>query len=704
MEKIGSISYGISAASYLILCLMLLMGWRDRPQKTAFVLAAAVSAVWAAVMAYNTHHALPTLAIDLAELARDVTWLVFLLRLLENARDENDRRAGWWRFAAISTCGFSLLLLTAGVWDQYARKPWLLPGHVDPVTIAFLSLAVTGLVLTEQVFRNARSDALRSIKYLCLGIGGVFAYDFYLYANALMLHGVSVSLWLARGAIDALIVPILAVAIIRDSEWSRDIFISRRVVFRTSALLGAAIYLFAMGAGGYYVRHDGGTWGVIAQTIFLFGAGLLLLILLFSTPLRAQLRVLINKHFFRYKYDYREEWLRFIRTLSSNGSGAQLHERAILALAQIVGSPGGVLFMRADSGNFEAVSHSNMTYQATAREPVNGAFSSFLEKHEWVVNLDEHEGRDESGPQQLAVSLVLPGWLREFPQAWLVVPLIIEDRLLGFTVLTQPRARYRDFNWEDCDLLKTVGRQVASHLLQCETARALADARQFETLNRLSAFVVHDLKNLVAQLSLAVSNANRHSHNPLFVQDVIRTVDNSVAKMNRLLSHLRAGGTPVEQKVQVDLAQLLKETVKAYAANHPTPRLEGQIEGTIVMADRDRLSAVVGHIIQNAQDATSPEGRIVVRAERNGKYVSVDVEDTGSGMDESFIRERLFRPFDTTKGNSGMGVGAYETREFVRALGGDVQVYSQPGQGTTFRIQIPYLDVPQGNVRYLSAR
>ena len=703
MASIGSISYSISAACYLALCLVLLTGRHDHPQKSALAVAAAVSALWAAIVAYGVAYGLPRLTVDAAEVCRDVAWLAFLLRALKGARGNGDRRARWWWLAAGSTYGFSSLLLAAALWNHNSPTPWFLPGNVNPVTVAFLSLAVTGLVLVEQLFRNSRPDTLRSTKYLCLGIGGIFAYDFYMYANALVWHNTNVSLDYARGMVNAMVVPVMAVTLMRDPEWSPNIFISRRIVFHTTSLLGAALYLFAMAAGGYYVRDYGGTWGVVAQTIFLFGAGLLLLILLFSTPLRARLRVLINKHFFRYKYDYREEWLRFIRTLSSNDSGLQFHQRAIRALAQIIESPGGALFMRRDSSHFESVAQWNLlSDKVVTKEPATGAFSSFLEKREWVVNLDEYEHKQMPGTAKKSCPLEIPQWLREIPQAWLVVPLILEDRLMGFVVLTRSPIQRRDFNWEDCDLLKTVGRQVASHLAQYETAQALADARQFETFNRLAAFVVHDLNNQVSQLSLVVSNASRHMRNPLFMQDAIQTVDNAVTKMNRLLAHLRAGGTHGEQKAQVELMQVLREVVRTHAANKPAPQFEGQVDEAMVMADRDRLSAIMGHVIKNAQDATSEDGRVVVRARRNGRYIIVDVEDTGCGMDECFIRERLFRPFDTTKGDGGMGLGAYETREFTRALGGDVQVDSRPGQGTTFRMQIPCLDVDKVNVRYQS--
>jgi putative PEP-CTERM system histidine kinase len=555
-------------------------------------------------------------------------------------------------------------------------------------------MAVTGLVIVEQLYRNTPPEQRRAIKYLCMAVGGMFAYDFYLYSDALLFQRVSASLWDARGFIHAMVVPVIGIAISRDLQWSLhkgsiNLMLSRRAVFHTTALLGAGLYLLAMGAGGYYVRVYGGDWGVVAQAIFLFGAALVLAILLFSGQLRASLRVFISKHFFHYKYDYREEWLRFIRTLSSGEPETQLRERAIKAIAQIIESPGGILWMRRDDNCFEPVARWNMDVPVPVAEPADGPLVRFLEHQEWVINLDEHNQDTEL--KATVGAPALPDWLLSLPRAWLVVPLILHEHLLGFVILARPpRAPVEwHFNWEDCDLLKTAGRQAASHLAQLEASRALNEARQFDAFNRLSAYVVHDIKNLVAQLSLVVSNGAKHRHNPHFVDDMMRTVEHSVDKMNRLLAHLRRDGSAPSASAPVALAPLLAEVVTAGGAGKPTVVLDCHTRDLTVSADRDRLAAVIGHVIQNARDATARDGRIFVRLRPIDGRAVIEVEDTGCGMDESFIRERLFRPFQTTKGNSGMGIGMFETREYVRSIGGDVEVMSLPGRGTTVRLSLP---------------
>lgn len=684
---VGVISYTTTAVFFAALLLILLTGRAGGAFRRWLAVATGATALWAGGSAWQAATDSLLLVPQFLELLRDVAWLTFLLQMLIAKAGEKGITSAWlimvrhglYVFALVMMASAGYLHVNAAELSFFASFDFYLAGN--------LLLAVVGLVLLEQILRNTPSELLRAIKYLCFGIGGMFIYDFYMYSDALLFQRIDPALWEARGFINATVVPVIGVALARNPQWSPGLLVSRRIVFHTSALLGSGIYLLAMGIGGYYVRDYGGTWGIVAQTIFLFGAGLLLLILLFSGPLRARLRVFINKHFFHYKYDYREEWLRFIRTLSSNEMDIPLPERAIRAIAQMIDSPGGVLWMRREDGHYEPVAKWNMGPPLSANEPAGSSLIRFLEIQKWVINLDEY--RRDPGLYQSLGDLTMPSWLRTLPNAWLIAPLLLQEKLHGFVVLARSPAVSRHFNWEDCDLLKTTGTQAASHLAQHAASQALAEARQFEAYNRLSTYVVHDLKNLISQLSLVVSNAARHRNNPLFMENVISTVENSVSKMNRLLTRMREG-VQADSRRMVNLAKLLEEAVHDARANNPVPVLECAIGDLAVAADRDRLASVMGHVIRNAQDATSEDGRVTVRLHKVNGHAVVEVEDTGCGMDEAFIRARLFRPFQTTKGDSGMGIGVYEAREFVRSLGGDIQVESKPGKGTIFRIQLPH--------------
>lgn len=690
--EIAMTSYAVGTAAFLALALVLVTGRRGRLQKRLLAWAAFVSAAWMAASMYDiAARSFGPLSV-LLELVRDLSWSVFLLHVLASTHSGLARHSRRFKRAVAGLFAFTAGLALLAYYRQVLGAPvvtfgfdWMIAGH--------LTYAIIGLVLIEQLFRNTPPQLRRSIKYLCLGVGALFAYDFYLYSNALLFQRIDFVLWEARGFANAVVVPVIGIAIARDPRWSVDISVSRRIVFHTAALLGTGLYLLAMAAGGYYVRHFGGSWGVVAQTLFFFGAGIILLILLFSEQVRAKLRVLINKNFFHYKYDYRDEWLRFIRTLAS-GEPTQVRERVVLALARIVDSPGGVLWMRREGGDFEPVDHWNMAQPTLPPVRADDALIRFLEEEGWFIDIDEFVG----SPERYR-GLALPEWLQRLSSAAMIVPLMFHDRLLGFVVLARPPTRRR-YNWEDYDLFKTAGRQAASHLAQLEASQALAVARQFEAFNRCSAYVVHDLKNLIAQLSLVLSNAARHRGNPAFMEDVLHTVENSVAMMQRLLEQVRSGAMDEQDRDVVDLEQIVSGVALTKAARRPVPTVEIHQHGLAARADHDRLVAVIGHLVQNAQDATPEGGQVVLRLlqAQDGAAV-IEVRDTGKGMDEAFIRDCLFQPFYTTKGESGMGIGAYEAREYVLSVGGKVEVESSRGRGTVFRVRLPVVDgSPEGLV------
>jgi putative PEP-CTERM system histidine kinase len=278
--------------------------------------------------------------------------------------------------------------------------------------------------------------------------------------------------------------------------------------------------------------------------------------------------------------------------------------------------------------------------------------------------------------------------MRANSNLWLIVPLLHEDRLMGFVVLAKARVPLT-LDWESIQLLQTAARQAASYLALDEAAAALAQARQFEGFNRLAAFIVHDLKNLVAQLSLITRNAERYRSNPNFVDDAFETVRHSVEKMNRLLLQLRSA-VPSGRDGEIALRPLLERVVSERAAQVPIPTLRVVSDARpAVRADSDRLYAVLNNVMQNAQEATGKDGHVQVRLSESDAGVLIEIVDNGCGMDDEFVRERLFRPFDSTKGLAGMGIGAYECKEFVTSLGGRIEVDSTPGVGTCFKILIP---------------
>jgi putative PEP-CTERM system histidine kinase len=686
----GFATYLTGGAAFLVLSLLLLTSWRGRLQGALLVAAALLSALWCGFLAFAlTASDVPLAGILAATIVRDALWLAFLLRLL--GAGAGARLPSTLRYI-VHPLWAALLAYTisTGFFPAVARA--LSAGAAVPVGGLFV-LALIGLILIEQLYRNSPPSRRYAIKYLCIGLGAMFAYDIVLYSYALMFHRIVPVLWNARGLVNALVVPLIAVAAARNPKWSLDVFVSRRMVFYSTTLLGAGVYLVAVAAGGYYIRLYGGTWGTLAAVVFVFSGGVGLLMLLFSGRARARMRVFVSKHFFSYRYDYREEWLRLIETLARPMDGMPLSRRAIVALAQITDSPGGILFARGNPSFFKPVASWNMQAADNTAESADSGFARLLESRQWVFDTtDEHAEHARCAPR----------WLRALPRAWIVVPLLQDKDMTGFVVLARSRAARR-LNWEDLDLLRTAGRQVASYLGHDESARKLAEARQFEGYNRLTAFVMHDLKNVVAQQSLMVDNAERHKQNPAFVDDMIKTVGNCVRRMNRLLDQLRRGETKGRPK-RASAADLIKRAVGDVAAARPEPSIEATGDDIKVYVETDRFCAILGHIIRNAQDATGPSGQVAVALARDADNAIIEIRDDGEGMDANFIRERLFQPFYTTKSSKGMGVGAYQAREYVVSAGGGVDVSSEPGRGTTFAIRLPLAEPPPAAVPAEEAR
>ena len=682
--SIGVLGYSFTAMLLFFLSVLLLTSWRGRIEGAYLVTAVLATCLWAmaSVFLQLKEEPLTVTAYHVLEIGKNIAWFVFLFRLLKALREAGGNDGGLLQYAPFVVFFISIPLFVLGLLagSMTFDLPW--NGMASLQLLGHLGLAITGLMLIEQLFRNTRPEKRWAVKYLYFGIGALFIYDFFLYSDALLFRQVDGTLWEARGFISAILVPMVAVAAARNPSWSVTIFVSRRVVFHTTALLGSGAYLLVMSAVGYYIRLYGGTWGKAAQIIFLFMAIALLIALLFSGNLRSKLKVFLSKHFFNYKYDYRDEWLRIIHTLSNGEPGPQIRERVIKAIADLVDSVGGVLWMLDETGNFVAVS----SWHAPLSNEVIGPDSSlirFFKDKDWIVDIQE---LNES--PGLYDDLELPGNLNELEYAWLLVPVKHHSKLIGFIVL-QRSLSPRQINWEDRDLLKTAAQQAASYLALMNASEALARANQFEAFNRLSAFVVHDLKNLVAQLELLVKNAERHKNNPMFMDDAINTVDNAAKKMSRLLAQLRKGRFEKSAGKVFSVREVLQRAIDEHRSYQPIPMLESCDDELYIVADQDRFTAVIGHMIKNAQEAALEDGYIKVRLKKMGTMAEIEIEDNGTGMDTDFIRNRLFQPFETTKGNAGMGVGVYESREFIRSLGGEIEVVSEINKGTTFTLKIP---------------
>ncbi len=677
MDTIVLAGYLTAAAAFFAATGLLAVGWRGQRTGALLIVGTVVSALWGLVLAYaEWRHDFSFNWVLLAEALRYGAWLTFLgslfgawpmTGLLRGSRIV--AHALWILLALYCLLPATGLARVIGV-----------PFNIGVPMIGILLLALVGVVLLEQLFRNVEPDQRWAIKFLVIALGAMFAYDIFLYSYALLYQQFNASAWAARGFVDALLVPLLLVAAARNRDWSLEVGVSRRAVFYSTTLLVVAFYIIATALGGYYVRLYGGSWGRVAEiTLICFGL-LGVLVVASSGQARSRLKMFLHKNFYSFRHDYREEWLRLTTTLSASDADTELPQRAVRAMAQIMDCPAGALLLRDEAAGLAPAAGWNMSLQPGLKLATDGPAFEFMRQRRWIHDLG---APPPLGDERLRA----PVELAALPHAWLLVPLVLEGRLIGCVVLAQARAR-RALDWEDIDLLRTAGTQVAGTLAQAANARRLAEARQFEGFNRLTAFLMHDLKNVAAQQSLLLQNAERHKRNPAFVDDMLATVDNSVRRITRLLEQLRGDARPAAVAC-VRLAPVVERALGECAAQAPAPGYRAPAEELWIKADAEQLATVLGHLIRNAQDAATAQGHVTLRAQADAGHALVDIEDDGSGMDETFVRDCLFKPFFSTKGSRGMGIGAYQAREYVRSLGGTLAVESTPGQGTVFRMRLP---------------
>ena len=617
----------------------------------------------------------------LAEVARDIAWIVVIYRLY----------AADGRLAVISpvrsmlvALGFVALMRTALlVLLAFYPQP-VIPLVAIFQTKVMLNLlgVIGGLVLLHNLYGGASGQARQMMRWPAIALALLWGLDLNYYAVAYLAQHDPDLLQAARGVLAMPIAAMLAFG----GAWSGEslrLRPSRTVAFQTLSLILIGGYLAVMVGIAKWLSLAGNDDPKMLQMGLLLIGGMLATVLIMSARLRGWLRVTAAKHLFQHRYDYRTEWLRFTRTIGKSGEGqVSLEERVIRALADIVESPAGLLLIQAESGALELAGRWQWPTAEVPAEALDQAAIRAIEAANYVADLDAAR----AGKTDKHCAVALPGWLMNEPRAWAMVPLLHYERLIGAVVLARP-AHARLLDWEDFDLLRVAGQQLASYLAEHAGQAALAEASRFDDFNRRIAFVMHDIKNLASQMSLLARNAESHAENPEFRADMLVTLRNSADKLNALLARLSRYGASSAEALEPVRADLVAKAVEAQLGqHHPVTLVE--VEPIELAASRGALEQVLLHLVQNAIDASAEGSPVFVRVGRSGTHGEIEVLDSGHGMSPEFVRTRLFKPFDSTK-SGGFGIGAYEARELVRAMGGRLEVESREALGTRFVIRVP---------------
>lgn len=666
-------------------------GWtlakRDRlgPSAVAEALALALTACWAlAVLATGERSAAVSGLFGLLQLS----WLWMLYRLF--GHDSRDKGVGLIRpvvlaLALVEMLQLTMLVALADHGDQQSVRA------ISGYSVMFrLLFCIGGLVLVHNLYAGASQQARQALGWPAAALALTWLYELNLWTIAYLGGGPPVILLQLRGLVLLAAAGMLAIGAFRH-DGNLRFGPSRSFTFRSFSLLVIAGYFLGMLLISRGLAYAGGEFARVAQVGFLALAGAVALVVLPSRRLRGWLRVTVTKHLFQHRYDYRAEWLRFTSTMGRAGPDSPpLGQRIVQAVADIADSPGGLLLTPGDEGGLTLEARWQWPEIAVPAEALSPAGARFCEQSQFVVDLDDlRRGEVEGVPASAH-----PAWLMDEPKAWAMVPLLHYERLVGVVVLARPELTRR-LDWEDFDLLRVVGRQVASYLAEQASQDALGESRRFDEFNRRIAFVMHDIKNLASQLSLLARNAEKHADNPAFRADMLVTLRNSSDKLQALLARLgRYGQHGGESLAPVALDDLLSRIAERYRGQHEVIVIERS--GCVAMADREGLEQALVHLVQNAIDASPPANPVFLDARAVQSQAVVAVVDSGCGMSPEFVRTQLFKPFHSSKAG-GFGIGAFEARELVRAMGGRIEVESREGLGTRFTVRLPLADADKTN-------
>ena len=643
--------------------------WRDRATR-ALIAACVAMALWCLATAVAGIDAPVS---QLSESVRNFAWLVFLHVLLRRGGIEyRSLRALYAVLAFVATANGVIDLLNA-----------IDPTREAPIAALLVSafalrmvFAVGALVAVHNLYTATAAGARAGVGLPLAALGLLWGIDLTFYALCWAQADWVIEFAAVRVLVVVAVAPMIALSVRRNTEWT--IRLSRTVAFRSIGLVGALLYLGVVIGSAYVLQAYAGPWATLVPPTILMLSALGAAIAMSSRRIRAWTTVMLSKHLFAHRYDYRAEWLRFTGTLGVPGLGAApLDVRVVKAIADIVHAPGGLLL----TPNGDALSASSRWQWAALIPPLDGGGAQLAKRlaKGRIIELDALRG-DRGDPAEAAD---IPEWIIGDPATYAIVPLIHVDRLTGAVLLERPLAP-RALDWEDFDLLRLAGRQVASYLAEASAQDALGDAERFDEFNRRFAFIMHDIKNLVSQLTLVTRNAERHADNPEFRADMIATLQSSTARMNDLLARLSQHNTSrAEEPRAIDVHGTAAALAAEGRKRHPVV-LAGE-GAAFAIADPTRLNQAASHLVHNAIDASPPTEPVTISIVHRDDEIGLEVADLGVGMTAEFVANTLFKPFSSTK-SGGFGIGAYEARELVAAMGGRIAVITGPSEGTRVTI------------------
>jgi putative PEP-CTERM system histidine kinase len=681
MFGVAIISHFIGAIVFSLSTVILIRHQSTREQANGLIIGCFFTSVWSALSALYASGLLyhyPLVAVS--EIIRNVSWGFCALQLINvtqiKKHNTNKIHLGIKIFICILAC---ILVYTAlSIKSQW--QPGISGIYAKYTFVGNIIFSICILSLIEQLYRGNVPERRWGLKFFCIGLGGLYAYDFYLYANGVLFHGISRALWEVRGASTAIVGPLMMISALRHRKWNSNLTPSRTLVLHSTVFIICGIYLVLMGAAGFYIRQMGGTWGGALQALFFFGAFVVLGGLLVSGKARSAVSLYLAKHLFKFRYDYRYEWERLTKLLTKKNDYLSTEQRMIKAVAELVQSPKGVLYQLQEN-KIRYTTSWNVSKNKCI-ENISAQLNDFFVKNSSPLLIQELKDTNELIYKEISV----------IPNAWLILPLSNSGALSGYIILCEPRVDF-NINWEVKDFLSLASLQISVTLQQANDAKALVVAQKFEEINQMSAFIVHDIKNVISQLNFILSDKKTHQHNPEFIESVFRTVESSSNRLQKLITQVKEKQSDdcIDKKTVFVLQDALTEVLKMTQGNEPRLIIEdyASCDKLNLYGSSEQFIHVLSHLVTNAQQATPDNGNVMLEISVKDTNLSMVLTDNGEGMESDFIQEGLFKPFVSTKGEHGLGLGVFQAKQLIEKMGGSITVSSKKGMGTSFIVSLP---------------
>lgn len=621
------------------------------------------------------------------------TWLLFSASY---SRGDARRSLTKWRWlvgaAFVMPVGLAVLSrrdLIVSVRQVPPMNHWILRLGWPGIVLSFLFLLSSVLVLMnlERTLRASAGTMRWRIKFMIVGLGILFVVRAYTSSQNLLFGMVDLS-W---GSVDsgALLLAALLIlrSLLRAGHFDVTVYPSHSVLYNSLTVLLAGIYLFIVGVFAKVVTFLGGDATFTLKAFVILLALVLLTVLLLSERVRLLTKRFVSRHLQRPSHDYRLVWRKFTEGTASRFDQTELCRATVKLIAEIFQALSVTIWLVDDT-------RERLTFAAsTSLSDTTGTNLSpqGTEVVEVVrVLLEQAVPMDIDTSKERWAALLRHWHPHEFRKGGnrIVVPMISNGELLGLITLGD-RVGGVPFSQQDFDLLKCLGDQAAASLRNVQLSQKLLQARELEAFQTISVFFIHDLKNTASTLNLMLCNLPIHFDKPAFREDALRGISKTVDHINQLIERLSLLRHELEMHpMESDLNELVSQAVTGWAQTgdvdlvqnlHPLPRL---------YLDREQILKVVTNLVLNATQAVSGKGRVCIETTHRNGWVVLAVTDNGCGMSAEFRNRSLFRPFQTTK-KKGLGIGVFQSKMIVEAHGGRIEVESELGKGTTFRVLLP---------------